>query len=56
MDSRLYTNILYELINIGVLKQDEVIIACLKYMSDKDVEGMMRANEFLIDEEDHNND
>ena len=48
---RVYTNMLLELIEDGMLDKDTVIMACLQYMSEDDVEGMMQANEFIIDED-----
>ena len=48
---RKYTNQLLEMIEDGLLDRDTVIMACVKYMSESDVQDMMEANEF-IDEED----
>ena len=48
---RVYTNMLLELIEDGMLDKDTVIMACLQYMSEDDVKGMMEANEFIIDED-----
>lgn len=48
---RVYTNMLLELIEDGMLDKDTVIMACLQYMSEDDVKGMMRANEFIVDED-----
>ena len=38
----------------GILDKDTVIMACLKYMSEDEVADMARANEFLdeVDEDD----
>lgn len=44
--SREYTNELLELIEQGLLDKDTVILACLKYMSEADVQDMMEINEF----------
>ena len=44
---RKYTNMLYEMIEDGLIDRDLVITACLKYMSEDDVQNMMEANEFI---------
>lgn len=49
--TRKYTNQLIEMIEEGLIHKDDVILACLKYMSEDDVHDMMHANEMLIDEE-----
>jgi len=49
--ARQYTNKLLEMIENGLLDKDQVILACVKYMSEDDVEDMMHHNEMLIDEE-----
>lgn len=48
---RVYTNMLLELVEDGMLDKDTVIMACLKYMSEDDVKDMMEANEFVVDED-----
>lgn len=48
---RIYTNMLLELVEDGMLDKDTVIMACLKYMSEDDVKDMMEANEFVVDED-----
>jgi hypothetical protein len=50
--SREYTNKLLEMVDEGLLDKDMVIMACVKYMSEDDVRGMMEANEFLEQDED----
>jgi hypothetical protein len=35
------------MIDDGLLDRDTVITACLKYMSEADVQDMMEANEFI---------
>ena len=45
--TRKYTNQLLEMIDDGLLDRDTVITACLKYMSEDDVQDMMEANEFI---------
>lgn len=48
---RVYTNMLLELVEDGMLDKDTVIMACLKYMSEDEVKDMMEANEFVVDED-----
>lgn len=50
--SREYTTKLLEMVDEGLLDKDTVILACVQYMSEDDVKGMMHANEFLLDDED----
>lgn len=54
------TNKLLELIEEGVLTNDQVVMACVKFMSEDDVAEMCEANEFFEeaeeDEEDENNE
>lgn len=49
--AREYTNKLLEMVEEGLLDKDMVIMACVKYMSEDDVRGMMEANE-MVEEED----
>jgi len=49
--SRKYTNELLEMIENGLLNKDDVIMACVKYMSEDDVKDMMECNEFIIEDE-----
>jgi hypothetical protein len=49
--TRQYTNRLLEMIEEGLLDKDNVIMACVKYMSEDDVRDMMQCDEFLDDEE-----
>lgn len=49
--SREYTNKLLEMIEEGLLDKDQVIMACVKFMSEDDVRGMMEANMFLEHED-----
>lgn len=51
MSARRYTNELIEMIEQGLLSQETVINACLKYMSEADVEDMMRCNDFIEDDD-----
>lgn len=59
-DARRYTNHLYHLMDEGVVSESSVILGCLKYMSELDVQGMMECNEFIrpdeLDEEDDEDD
>ena len=50
--TRQYTNRLLEMIEEGLLDKDNVIMACVKYMSEDDVRDMMQCNEFLDEDED----
>jgi hypothetical protein len=43
---------LLELVEDGMLGRDDVIMACVKYMSEDDVKDMMQSNEFIEPEED----
>jgi hypothetical protein len=45
--SREYTSKLLDMIEDGLLDRDTVIMACVKYMSEDDVQDMMEANEFI---------
>jgi hypothetical protein len=45
--SREYTSKLLDMIEDGLLDRDTVIMACVKYMSESDVQDMMEANEFI---------
>lgn len=46
-----YTNKLLEMIEEGLLDKDTVILACVGYMSEAEVQDMMQCNEFILDEE-----
>lgn len=48
---RKVTNQILEMIEGGTLNKDEVILACLLYMSEYDVEDMAHHNGFLYEEE-----
>lgn len=45
--SRQKTNLLLEMVEQGILDKDQVIMACVKYMSEDDVADMMHCNEML---------
>ena len=49
--SRKWTNILLENIEEGILDKDNVIMACVKYMSEDEVEDMMHVNEMKPEED-----
>ena len=48
--SRIYTNKLLEMVEEGLLDRDNVIMACVKYMSEDEVRDMMHINEFSEEE------
>jgi len=51
MEARHYTNLLLERIEDGVYDKDQVVMACVKYMSESDVHDMMWHNEMLFEED-----
>ena len=46
------TDKLLEMVENEVLSKDQVIMACVKYMSESDVADMCHINEFFYEEED----
>ena len=48
---RKYTNMVLEMVEEGILDKDEVIMACLKYMSEAEVRDMAEANGFVSEDE-----
>ena len=48
--SRKYTNMLLDMVEGGMLDRDTVIMACVKFMSEDEVQDMMEANEFVEEE------
>lgn len=50
--TRKYTEKLLEMIEEGLLDKDAVIMACVKYISEDEVKDMMESNEFILDDED----
>ena len=53
---RKYTNQLLDMIEDGRLDRDTVIMACVKFMSEYEVQDMMEANEFIeeqFEDEEH---
>ena len=49
--TRKYTNLLLEMLEEGLLDKDTVIMACISYMSEHDIQDMMETNEFILDED-----
>tara|TARA_Y100001958_G_C20815400_1_gene272643 strand:+ start:214 stop:441 length:228 start_codon:yes stop_codon:yes gene_type:complete len=54
--ARANTNQLLEAVEEGLLDKDQVIMACVKYMSESDVADMCRINEFFPDYEEEDED
>jgi hypothetical protein len=54
MTMREYTEKLLEMVDDGLIDKDYVICACLCYMSEADVEDLMRANDLIWEEEEEN--
>ena len=50
--TRQYTDRLLEMIEDGMLDRDTVIMACVMYMSESDVQDMMEVNEFVTTDDD----
>ena len=48
---RMYTNMVLEMVDEGILDKDVVIMACLKYMSEAEVRDMAEANGFVPEDE-----
>ncbi len=46
-EARKYTHHLLDLVHDGALDKDHVIMACVKYMSEADVQDMMEYNGFI---------
>lgn len=46
-DPRKYTNYLYDMIAEGLIPDSFVVSMCLKYMSEAEVEDMLRVNDLL---------
>jgi len=53
---RKFTNQILEMIEDGILDKDTVILACLNYMSESEVQDMAECNEFLPTEDEDNED
>jgi hypothetical protein len=54
--TREYTNKLLEMVEEGILDRDNVISACVQYMSEDDVKDMMESNEFIDQEDEETED
>ena len=54
--TRKFTNQLLEMVEEGLLDKDQVILACVKYMSEDDVRDMMHANEMIWEDEEEDQD
>ena len=48
---RRYTNLLLERVEYGLYDKDNIILACVKYMSEDEVKDMMLINELLLEED-----
>lgn len=53
---RKYTNKLLEMVDEGLIDKDALIVACLKYMSEDEVRDMAEANEFILEDEEDEED
>lgn len=49
--AREITNKLLEMVDEGLINKNDLIVACLKWMSEDDVREMAEANEFIMDED-----
>ena len=49
-DVRKYTNLLLEGVEEGLYDKDNIILACVKYMSEDEVKDMMETNALLSEE------
>lgn len=47
--ARAKTDLLLDMIDNDLLDKDQVILACLKYMSEDEVADMARANDFFME-------
>ena len=56
LDMRKCTTALLEMMDDGVMDAKAVAEMCLAYMSEDEVEDMMRGNDLLLDEEDEDYD
>ena len=54
--SRKYTNMLLDMVEGGMLDRDTVIMACVKFMSEDEVQDMMEANEFVDEQDEEDED
>ena len=49
--ARKYTNKLLQMVDDGIVDKDTIMLACLRYMSEHEVEDMMCINGLLEDED-----
>ena len=49
--SRQITNLLYDMMDEGIIDPRAIAEACLSYMSERDVADMAHCNEFILDDE-----
>lgn len=54
--ARKFTNQILQMLEDGILDKDTVILACLNYMSESQVQDMAECNEFISAEEDNEDD
>lgn len=54
--AREITNKLLEMVDEGLISKNVLIVACLKYMSEDEVKDMAEANEFILEDEDDEED
>ena len=50
-DVRKYTNHLLGMVDDGLVNKDNLILACVKYMSEDDVQDMMEYNGYIEPDE-----
>ena len=53
---REYTNLILEYFNEGILDRDDVIFACLNYMSEAQVKDMGESEGFFPEDEEENDE
>ena len=56
IDPRLYTNKLLAMLSEGLINRDDLILACVNYMSDNDIRDLMESNEMLEEEDEEDED
>ena len=56
--TRKYTNKLLQMVDDGIVDEDTIMLACLKYMSEHEVEDMMCSSGLLdlLEDEDEDED
>lgn len=55
-DTRKSTNRLLEMVESGSIDPKDVVMMCVKFMSEDDVDEMCRINEVFVEEEDEEDD